>query len=98
MNIKEKREGKTLNVEIIGRVDSVTAPKLSEYLKESIKDVEDLRIDFSGVDYVSSAGLRVLIFAQKTMSVQGSLTLTGVNDDIKDTLELTGLLDILTIK
>ena len=99
MTIKEKRDAKSLVVEISGRVDSVTAPELSEYLKDAIQGVEDLTLNFKDVDYVSSAGLRVMLYAQKTMNAQGgTLVLTNVNDDIKDTLELTGLLGILTIK
>ena len=98
MNIKQNREGNKLTVLINGRVDTSTAPELLEQLKEAMKDIEDLVLDLAGVDYISSAGLRVILYAQKTMNDQGSLTLINVNSDIMDTFELTGFTDILTIK
>jgi len=98
MNIKQNREGNKLTVSINGRVDTSTAPELLEQLKEAMKDIEDLVLDLAGVDYISSAGLRVILYAQKTMNDQGSLTLINVNSDIMDTFELTGFTDILTIK
>ena len=97
MNVKQKAEGKKLTVFISGRVDTNTAPELLEYLKEAMSGVEELVLDFKEVDYISSAGLRVILFAQKTMNSQGSMCLINVNSDILETFELTGFTDILTI-
>lgn len=98
MNIKQNKENKKLTVLINGRVDSSTAPELLDYLKEAMSGIEELIIDLKDVEYISSAGLRVILFAQKTMNSQGSLTITNVNEDIMETFELTGFTDILTIK
>lgn len=98
MNIKQNKENKKLTVLINGRVDSSTAPELLDYLKEAMSGIEELIIDLKDVEYISSAGLRVILFAQKTMNSQGSLTIINVNEDIMETFELTGFTDILTIK
>ena len=97
MNIKHKKEGKKLTVMISGSVDTNTAPNLMEFLKESIPGVEELVLDLKELEYISSAGLRVILFAQKTMNAQGSMTVTNVNEDIMETFELTAFTDILTI-
>lgn len=97
MNIKQQKEGKKTIVMISGNVDTNTAPKLLEYLKENMAGVEELVLDFKELEYISSAGLRVVLFAQKTMNSQGSMTIINVNDDIMETFELTGFTDILTI-
>lgn len=98
MNIKQKKENKKLTMHLSGRIDTNTSPEFLEAVKEAMPGVEELVLDFSDVDYVSSAGLRVILFAQKTMSAQGSMKLVHVNDDIMETFELTGFLDILTIE
>lgn len=97
MKINQKKENKKLTLQISGRIDSSTAPDFSEFIKGAMVGIEELVLDFKEVDYVSSAGLRVLLFAQKTMNSQGSMTLANVNSDIMETFELTGLTDILTI-
>ena len=79
-------------------MDTVTAPTLMEHLKAELGGVKELVFDFKEVNYISSAGLRVLLFAQKTMNSQGHMEVRNVNDDIMETLELTGFVDILTIK
>ena len=97
MNIKSKKENKQLTVYVEGRIDTSTAPDLSEYLKEAMVGVEDLILDIKDVDYISSAGLRVILFAQKTMNSQGSMSVAHVNSDIMETFELTGFTDVLNI-
>lgn len=98
MTVKQKKENNKLTIYISGRVDTTTAPDLSEYLKDALNGVQELVLDLKEVDYVSSAGLRVILFAQKTMNAQGSMVVTNVNKDIMETFELTGFTDILTIK
>ena len=97
MNIKLKNEDKKAIVAISGRVDTNTAPELLEFLKGAMPGVEELVLDFAELEYVSSAGLRVVLFAQKTMNAQGSMVIINVNQDIMETFELTGFTDILTI-
>ena len=97
MNIKSKKEDKKTTVMISGRVDTNTAPELLEFLKGAMPGVEELVLDFKELEYISSAGLRVILFAQKTMNAQGSMVITNVNEDIMETFELTNFTDILTI-
>ena len=98
MKINQNKDGKKLEVFIEGRIDSGTAPDFNEYIKGAMVGVEELILDLKDVDYISSAGLRVILFAQKTMNSQGSLLIRNVNSDIMETFELTGFTDILTIK
>ena len=97
MNIKQKRDGDKLTIFIDGRIDTTTSPVLQEYLQKELGGVKELILDFENVEYVSSAGLRVLLFAQKTMSSQGEMKVAHVNSDIMETFELTCFTDILTI-
>lgn len=97
MKIDKKLEGEKLTISISGRLDTTTAPELEEELKASLDGVTELVIDFSETEYISSAGLRVLLSAQKTMNKQGSMTVTGVNAVIMEIFEVTGFTDILTI-
>ena len=97
MTIKQKKENKTLTVFISGRVDTKTAPELLEFLQGAMPGVEELILDLAEAEYVSSAGLRVILYAQKTMTSQGSMKVINVNSDIMETFELTGFSDILTI-
>ena len=94
---KELNEGRMI-VKVAGRLDTTTAPDLEKELKENLQDVKELSIDFSRLEYISSAGLRVLLSAQKTMNKQGSMELTGVNETIMEIFEVTGFSDILTIR
>ena len=79
-------------------MDTTTAPLLEAELKKSIGGVEKLIFDFAALEYLSSAGLRVLLAAQKVMNRQGSMKLIGVNDDVMEVFEITGFSDILTIE
>ena len=97
MDIIKNANGKNLDISLVGRLDTITAPDLDKELKDSLPGVETLAFDFSKLEYISSAGLRVLLSAQKVMNKQGSMTLTNVNDSILEVFEMTGFSDILTI-
>ena len=81
-----------------GRLDTVTAPELEQSLAESLDGVTDLTLDFEKLEYISSAGLRVLLSAQKTMNRQGSMRLVHVGETVMEIFEVTGFSDILTIE
>lgn len=98
MNIAKKLEEKKLTISIDGRLDTSTAPELDEELKASLDGVEELVMDFSGMEYISSAGLRVLLSAQKVMNAQGEMIVTGANDTVMEIFDITGFTDILTIR
>ena len=98
MNINiEKENGVTL-MKIEGRLDTTTAPELEKAINNEGDALKSLTLDFKGVDYISSAGLRVLLSAQKKMNVQGSMELTNVSEAVMDIFEMTGFADILVIK
>ena len=98
MNINiEKENGVTL-MKIEGRLDTTTAPELEKAINNEGEALKSLVLDFKGVDYISSAGLRVLLTAQKKMNVQGSMELTNVSESVMDIFEMTGFADILVIK
>ena len=89
--------GKT-KVALEGRLDTVTAPELEAALKEVLPTATELTMDFEKLEYISSAGLRVLLSAQKTMNTKGSMKVKNVNDTIMEIFEVTGFSDILTIE
>ena len=97
--IIEKNINKTeLMMKIIGRLDTSTSPKLEKELEQCISDVQKLILDFADLEYISSAGLRVILQAQKTMNKQGEMIIKNVNEIIKEIFEVTGFIDILTIE
>lgn len=98
MNIIKNTEGKTLNIALGGRLDTTTAPQLEAEFKQSIADNTELNLDFAKLEYISSAGLRVLLAAQKVMNKQGKMIIRNVNDVISEVFEVTGFADILTIE
>ena len=98
LNINKTVENNTAAVSLEGRLDTVTAPELEKALMELIPDLTELKLDFTDLDYISSAGRRVLLAAQKAMNKQGSMTLTHVNEAVMEILEVTGFTDILTIR
>ena len=98
LNISKTQEGGRLTVALSGRLDTVTSPELEKSLQESLPGAEELVLDFEGLDYVSSAGLRVLLSTQKIMSRRGGMTLRHVNEIIAEVFEVTGFADILTIE
>ncbi len=97
MTIKENKEGAKLVVKVEGRIDTTTSPELMDYLQKNLKDVKELELDLAEVNYVSSAGLRTILFAQKTMNAQGKMVVSHVCKEIMETFELTCFTDILTI-
>lgn len=98
LNITKQKQAQTLSVLLEGRLDTTTAPEMERALREDIADVTALRLDLSKLEYISSAGLRVLLSMQKIMNRQGSMKLTGVNDTVMEIFEITGFCDILTIE
>ena len=98
LNLDKRQEQDKLTVTLEGRLDTTTAPELEKLLQESLPGVKELVLDFAKLDYISSAGLRVLLAAQKTMTKQGSMKLQHVNESIMEILEVTGFVDILTIE
>ena len=98
MTIEKNLNGTELTVTITGRLDTTTAPQLEAEFKQSITGVEKLVLDFATLEYLSSAGLRVLLAAQKVMNKQGEMIIRNVNDTINEIFEVTGFIDILTIE
>ena len=98
MTINKNQEGSVLHVALEGRLDTTTAPSLEEDLQNSIKDITELDCDFTDLEYISSAGRRVLLSAQKIMNKQGKMSIRNVNSDIMDVFEITGFTDILSIE
>ena len=98
LNITMKPEGSKLTVALEGRLDTATAPQLEEQLKAQIGSVSELVLDFEALEYISSAGLRVLLSAQKIMNRQGSMKIMHVNEVIREVFDVTGFRDILTIE
>lgn len=98
MDIKKTKNDTTLTLAIQGRIDTTTAPQLEAELRSDIDGVTELYLDFTGVEYISSAGLRVMLSAQKLMSRQGKMVLSHVNESVMEVFEVTGFSDILTIE
>lgn len=98
LNIQKKTTGTGLEISLEGRLDTTTAPELERELKGSLDGVSDLTLDFAGLEYISSAGLRVLLSTQKIMNKQGKMRIRKVNETIMEIFEVTGFSDILTIE
>ena len=98
MTIEKKLNGEALTLIVSGRLDTQTAPELEKELDSILAGLKELIFDMTNLEYVSSAGLRVILKAQKAMNQQGSMKLTGVNDSIMEVFDITGFLDILTIE
>ena len=98
LNIKKTVENEKACFQLEGRLDTITSPELEKELVDSLDNVKELVLDFEALDYLSSAGLRVLLSTQKRMSRQGSMKLVHVNDTIMEIFEVTGFTDILTIE
>ena len=98
MNIVENLNGNQLCISLEGRLDTTTAPELEKVLSGSLEGVTELTFDMSALDYLSSAGLRILLGAQKRMNKQGSMKVVKVNETIMEIFEVTGFVDILTIE
>ena len=98
MTITQKKDGSVLIIALEGRLDTLTAPELEAALKAALQGVTSLTLDLADLEYVSSAGLRVLLTAQKTMNAQGKMTVKNVNETIAEIFEVTGFSDILTVE
>ena len=98
MTIEKKINGEAVTLIVSGRLDTQTAPELENELDSILSGIKELTFDMTNLEYVSSAGLRVILKAQKAMNAQGSMKLTGVNDSIMEVFDITGFLDILTIE
>ncbi|MBQ8940506.1 MAG: STAS domain-containing protein [Firmicutes bacterium] len=98
MTITKNQENEKLTMKIEGRLDTTTAPELEAELKKSLDDVKELVFDISELAYISSAGLRVLLSAQKVMNKQGKMTVKGTNEAVMEIFEVTGFVDILNIE
>ena len=98
MMIEKNLNGAEVNVKVTGRLDTTTAPELEAELKQSFGGITKLVLDFMELEYLSSAGLRVLLGAQKTMNKQGEMIIKNVNETINEIFEVTGFIDILTIE
>ena len=98
MNIEQNRNGNALTLALEGRLDTMTAPQLEAVLKEALPGVEALTFDLEKLDYISSAGLRMLLSAQKTKSRQVTMKVKNANEMILEIFEVTGFSDILTIE
>jgi len=98
MEIKKVVNGDSLTIQLIGRLDATNAPELEKELNQSFEGVKDLVFDLDQLDYISSAGLRVLLIAQKHMMKVGTLKVKNVNDVIMDIFEVTGFIDIIDIE
>ena len=98
MTIERNVNGAVVTLKIVGRLDTSTAPALEAAVDSCATDIKELILDCSALEYVSSAGLRVILKAQKRMNVQGCMKLTGVNETIMEVFDITGFADILTIE
>ena len=98
LNINKTKENEAMTVALEGRLDTPTAPQLEGELRDSLDGVGDLTLDMEKLEYISSAGLRVLLSAQKKMNAQGSMKITHVSETIMEIFEVTGFSDILTIE
>ena len=98
MNINQTRNGSELTIALVGRLDTTTAPELEAVVKEALEGVETLCFDLEKLEYVSSAGLRVLLQAQKMMNKQGTMKVRNVSEIIMEIFEVTGFTDILTVE
>ena len=97
MTIEKNVNGSSVTVKVSGRLDTTTAPDLEAELKDLLATTTDLTIDFSDLDYISSAGLRVLLATHKELLGKGKMTITGVNEIVHEVFEVTGFSDILNI-
>ena len=98
MTINKQQNGNVLTLALQGRLDTVTSPELEAELKNSLDGVESLVLDLSGLEYISSAGLRVLLSAHKTMSVRSGMKVTNAGEIVREVFEVTGFSDILNIE
>lgn len=97
MTFNKTLDGGTLTIEIVGRLDTMTSPQLEEEIKESVGEANNLVLDFGKLEYISSAGLRVLLKSQKMMAKKGEMVIVNASETVKEVFELTGFIDFLTL-
>lgn len=98
MTITKNLDGATLTLALEGRLDTTTTPQLESEVRSSLTGVTELRLDFTALEYISSAGLRVVLAAQKIMNQQGRMVVLNPNEYVMEVLEVTGFSDVLTIE
>ena len=98
MKLSTTRNGTAMEIAVEGRLDTMTAPELEKVLKENLQGLTDLTLDFSNLEYISSAGLRVLLMANRELGREGNLKITNVNEIVREVFDVTGFSDILTIE
>lgn len=98
VTIEKQVQDESLTLKVSGRLDTTTAPELEEEINASVEGIKELTLDFADLEYISSAGLRVLLSTQKKMNENGSLKVTGVNETVMEVFEVTGFSEILTIE
>lgn len=98
MNITQNKDGSKLTMSLEGRLDTTTAPQLESELKTALDGVTELVFEIKDLAYISSAGLRVLLSAQKVMNKQGSMVIRGASEEVMEIFDVTGFVDILTIE
>ncbi len=98
MTLNKTLNGSSLTIAVEGRLDTVTSPELEAFVSENLEGVTELTFDFTNLEYISSAGLRVLLSSQKKMNTKGKMKVTGVNETVNEIFEVTGFSDILTIE
>ena len=98
MKIEIKKNATETTIEVVGRLDTITSPALEKAINEAIDSIQSLVLDLKGLEYISSAGLRVLLAAQKKMQKIGTMKVSNVREEIMEVFELTGFADILTIE
>lgn len=97
MTIEKKRNGSELSITLCGRLDTITAPELDASLQNEFDGLTSLIFDFSGLEYISSAGLRVILACQKIMNKQGKMAIKNANDSIKEIFDITGFSEIVSL-
>ena len=98
LDIKKQQDNKTLTVSLIGDLDTITSPNLEASLSESLEGIEHLVFDFSELNYISSAGLRVILATQETMNKQGKMVIRNISDEIKKIFEVVGFIKFINIE
>jgi len=98
VKLSKNLKNTTLTVNVEGRLDTSTSPELQEFIDNSIEGVTELILDFSGLEYISSAGLRVLLATEKTMKTKGKMIVKNLSEEVAEVFEITGFSDILTIE
>ena len=97
MTLNKTLDGDTLTIEIVGRLDTGTSLQLEEEIKASVGEANNLVLDFGKLEYISSAGLRVLLKSQKLMAKKGEMVIVNASETVKEVFELTGFIDFLTL-